>query len=295
MAAPARPAVAAPPVRAAVATVAPRHAEAWPDAVVAKGSPWQPAVTGWIVMGLLFALATLGLARLRRVPGFFQNLWEFTLEWVENIAVQVLGDDAEALLPYFFSVFVFVLAGNLLGLIPYLASPTANTSTTWALALCTFFLTHAVGFRRQGLGYVSHYFHIVDASHEKDLLGKAVTLVLQWVMLPAIEGIGEIARPVSLSIRLFGNIFAKEVLLMVLAALLLAFFQAGGAAGWSLMVMPLVLRPGILVLGVLVSLIQAAVFMGLSMIYVGGALAGHADHGHDQDTGGMGDGAVPAA
>ncbi|MGH7442110.1 MAG: F0F1 ATP synthase subunit A [bacterium] len=253
--------------------------DAWPDAVIARGNPWQPAITGWIVLGLLFGLAAFGLTRLKRVPGFLQNLWEFTYEWVEDITAQVLGPDAPAFTPYFFSLFVFILACNLLGLFPYLASPTAHADTTWALALCTFCVTHFLGLRRKGLGYIGHFFHIVDASKEKDFLAKSITFVLQWFMLPLIEFIGELARPVSLSMRLFGNIFAKEVLLLVLAAMLLNFFEAGGLGGWTLMVIPLALRPGILVLGVLVSVIQAAVFMGLSMMYVGGALAANAEHG----------------
>jgi F-type H+-transporting ATPase subunit a len=253
------------------------HAEAWPDAVIAQGNPWQPAITGGIVLALLLALAALGLSRLKSVPEGLQNLWEFTYEWVEDISLQVIGPEGPALMPYFFSVFVFILAANLLGLVPYLASPTARTDTTVALALCTFFITHYLGLRRKGLAYISHFFHMLDAGQEKEPLSKGITLVLQWVLLPAIEIIGELARPISLAMRLFGNIFAKEVLLTVLAALVLNFYEAGGK-GWALMVMPLALRPGILVLGVLVSLIQAAVFMGLSMMYIGGALAGHEDH-----------------
>lgn len=271
-------AVAAVPAPAAHAGAQSTHqAEVWPDAVIAQGNPWQPAITGGIVLALLLALAALGLSRLKSVPEGLQNLWEFTYEWVEDISLQVIGHEGPALMPYFFSVFVFILAANLLGLIPYLASPTARTDTTVALALCTFLLTHYLGLRRKGLAYISHFFHILDASKEKELLSKGITLVLQWVLLPAIEIIGELARPISLAMRLFGNIFAKEVLLTVLAALVLQFYAAGGK-GWLLMVMPLALRPGILVLGVLVSLIQAAVFMGLSMMYIGGALAGHEDH-----------------
>jgi F-type H+-transporting ATPase subunit a len=235
-------------------------------------------------MALLFALAVVGLSRLKKIPGTLQNLWEFTYEWVDQIGLQVIGPEGPALMPYFFSAFVFILVSNLLGLIPYLASPTARTDTTIALALCTFALTHILGLRRKGMAYISHYFHILDASQETAWLNKAITTVLQWVLLPVIEIIGELARPISLAMRLFGNIFAKEVLLTVLAALVLNFFDAGGK-GWLLMAMPLALRPGILVLGVLVSLIQAAVFMGLSMMYIGGALAGHgdghADPGHD--------------
>jgi len=253
---------------------------AWPEAVIAQGSMWQPAITGWITLAIIFALATLGLRKLKKIPDGLQNAWEFTYEWVEEITLQVIGPEGPSLMPYFFSVFVFILIANLLGLIPYLASPTARTNTTAALALCTFGATHYLGLRRKGFGYISHFFHIVDAGKETSIVGKLITLPLQWVLLPLIEMVGEIARPISLTMRLFGNIFAKEMLLTILAALVLQFFEAGGK-GWALMVMPLVLRPGILVLGVLVSIIQAVVFTALSMIYIGGAIAVHEEHGHE--------------
>ncbi len=275
-------AVAAAPTPAAASTTAPARPE-WPDAVIAKGNPWQPTITALIVVAILFGMAAVGLRRLKRLPDGLQNLWEFLYEWVEQTSLQVIGPEGPALMPYFFSVFVFILGCNLLGLIPYLASATARTDTTVALALCTFFLTHILGLRRQGFAYISHYFHLLDASRETSWLTKGVTLLLQWIMLPLIEIIGELARPLSLSMRLFGNIFAKEMLLLVLAALILGFFEAGGK-GYAMMLMPLALRPGILILGVLVSVIQAAVFMGLSMMYVGGALAGHA-HPSEHDEG----------
>jgi F-type H+-transporting ATPase subunit a len=280
----ASPNAAVPPRPAAqVGAQSTHQAEAWPDAVIAQGNPWQPAITGGIVLAILFGMAAAGLSRLKSIPSGLQNLWEFTYEWVEDISLQVVGPEGPSLMPFFFSAFVFILASNLLGLIPYLASPTARTDTTVALALCTFAMTHILGLRRKGFAYISHFFHILDASKETSALSKAITFVLQWALLPAIEIIGELARPLSLAMRLFGNIFAKEVLLTVLAALVLKFFDAGGAKGWILMAMPLALRPGILVLGVLVSVIQAAVFMALSMIYIGGALAAsHEEHGHEE-------------
>jgi F-type H+-transporting ATPase subunit a len=278
---PASPAAVPPRPMAQAAAQATRQADPWPDAVLLQGNPWQPAVTAGIVLALLIGMAAAGLSRLKSVPGGLQNLWEFTYEWVEDISLQVVGPEGPSLMPFFFSAFIFILACNLLGLIPYLASPTARTDTTVALAFCTFMMTHILGLRRKGFAYISHFFHILDASKETSALSKAITFVLQWALLPAIEIIGELARPLSLAMRLFGNIFAKEVLLTVLAALVLKFFDAGGAKGFILMAMPLALRPGILVLGVLVSVIQAAVFMALSMIYIGGALAAaHEEHGH---------------
>lgn len=250
-----------------------------PEAVIAKGQRWQPAITGWITMGLLLFFAVAGLSRLKRVPGGLQNAWEFTYEWLEDITLQVIGPGGPALMPLFFSFFMWILFANLLGLVPYMASPTAKTTTTLALALITFGSTHVLGFRAKGWAYLGHFFHIMDYTKESGF-SKVVTFVLQFFLLPAIEFVGELARPLSLTMRLFGNIYAKEQLLLILAALILQDFQAGGVKNYILMGMPLVLRPGVLILGVLVSLLQAVVFTALSMVYVGGAIAIHG--GHDE-------------
>lgn len=253
------------------------------DPATGKPSAWLPAITGWITMGIIFVLAFLGLGKLQKVPGGLQNAWEFAYEWLEDITRQVIGEEGPKLMPIFFSFFIFILIANLLGLIPWMASPTAKTDTTLALALCTFFATHILGMRKKGvLGYWGHFFHVVDASKEKGF-GKVITALLQFILLPAIELVGELARPLSLTMRLFGNIFAKEMLLAILAFLIFDYYSKGGA-GYALMVMPLALRPAVLILGVLVSLIQAVVFTALSMIYIGGAIAvheGHDEHGHE--------------
>ena len=253
-------------------------AEAWPEAVIAHGSQWQPSITAGIAFGVILLLAAVGLSRLKKVPGGLQGAFEFSMEWLEDIVKQVMGEAGLPLLPLFYSFFLFILVANLLGLIPYLASPTAKTDTTLALALVTFGSTHVLGMRKKGIfGYWGHFFHIVDASQEKGI-SKVVTAVLQYFLLPAIEFVGELARPLSLTMRLFGNIFAKEMLLTILAALVLQYYNGPGAMNKALMAMPLILRPGILILGVLVSLIQAVVFTALSMIYIGGAIATHDEH-----------------
>jgi F-type H+-transporting ATPase subunit a len=259
-------------------------AEEMPESAIAHGSMWQPAITGWITLGILFILALFGLTRLKPVPGGLQNAWEFAYEWLEEITVQVIGPKGPDLMWYFFSVFMFILIANLLGLVPYMASPTAKTDTTLALALCTFGVTHVLGMKKKGVfGYWGHFFHVVDASKESGV-GKVITALLQFILLPAIELVGELARPLSLTMRLFGNIFAKEMLLAILAFLIFDYFSKGGAGNYALMTMPLLLRPAVLILGVLVSIIQATVFTALSMIYIGGAIATHDAHDEEHHT-----------
>lgn len=259
-----------------------------PEEVIAFGSPWQPAITGWITMALLFLMAAFGLSSLKKLPGGLQNAWEFAYEWLEEITLQVIGPKGPGLMWYFFSAFIYILVANLLGLIPYMASPTAKTDTTLALALCTFGVTHVLGMKKKGVfGYWGHFFHVLDYSKESGV-GKAITALLQFILLPLIEIVGELARPLSLTMRLFGNIFAKEMLLAILAFLVFDYYVKGGASNYALMTMPLLLRPAVLILGVLVSVIQAVVFTALSMIYIGGAIATHDEHdehGHEETAG----------
>ena len=254
-----------------------KHEGAWPEAVMAHGSKWQPSLMSGIALGILLLLATLGLARKRKVPGTLQGAFEFVYELLEDIVKQGMGPSGAAYFPLFLCFFLFILFNNLLGLFPYMASGTAKTDTTLALALVTFSSTHILGIKKKGLAYIGHFFHILDASKEQGF-SKVLTFLLQWFLLPAIEIVGELARPLSLTMRLFGNIYAKEMLLTILAALVLSYYRAEGLGSKVLMLMPLALRPGVLILGVLVSLIQAVVFTALSMIYIGGAIAHHEAH-----------------
>jgi F-type H+-transporting ATPase subunit a len=247
--------------------------------------PYQkfvPVAMGSLTILILLFLATLGLRRLKQVPGRLQGAWEFVYEWLAETVEQVMGPQGMDYFPLFLCLFLYILVGNLLGLVPGMASPTSRLDTTVALALITFASIHVLGFKKKGLGYLGHFFHVVDASKEPFPMN-IVMLPLQWILLPAIEFIGELARPLSLSMRLFGNIMAKEILLAVLASILLTFYNAPGPLNKVMLFVPLVLRPAILLLGVLVSIIQAAVFTGLSMIYIGGAIASHEEHeSHEQ-------------
>lgn len=249
-----------------------------PEAVLFPEMPWQPTAMWGISWGIMLVLAVFGMSRLKKVPGLLQNAWEFTYEWVEGITLQVMGPKGLDYFPLFLCFFLYILFCNLLGLIPLLASATAKLDTTIALALCTFGATHVLGMKKKGVfGYWGHFFNILDYKSQQGF-AKLLTIPLQFVLLPAIELVGEMARPLSLSMRLFGNIFAKEMILSILAALALDYWLQAGAFSKVLMAMPLVLRPGVLVLGVLVSIIQAVVFTALSMVYINGAIEVHEEH-----------------
>ena len=232
-----------------------------------------------ILLLLVFIAAAMGK---KQVPGRLQGAFEFVYEWLREAVMGIMGEKGLPYFPLFISFFLFILFANLLGLFPGMASGTAALNTTLALAIVSIVSLHVIGMKQKGIfGYWGHFFHILDSSKEKGPI-KLLMMLLQYLVLPLIELIGEAARPLSLSMRLFGNIYAKEVLLAVLAYMLVDYTTQGlagqGLFPWLMTVVPLVLRPAILVLGVLVSLIQAVVFTALTMVYFNGALDSHDDH-----------------
>lgn len=199
----------------------------------------------WLVMLILIAAALIFVRGVQLLPTKGQNFFEVVIDGLESFMVEITGPEGRFFFPYIATIFLFILVANLIGLIPGFFSPTANLNTTLALALCTFVYTHVIGIKYHGVKYIKHF------------LGPV------WWLAPLmfpIELIGHLARVMSLSVRLFGNIFGKETVLTILFAL----------AGLYLAPLP------ILFLGILVSFIQALVFMLLSIMYFVGSM----EHAH---------------
>jgi len=202
---------------------------------------YQAATHTWFVMTLMIIGAVLLTKSVKLLPEKGQNVLEVIIGGLENFMVEITGPEGKAFFPFIATIFLYIFVCNLLGLIPGFFSPTASLNTTLSMALCTFVLTHYIGIRFHGVKYVKHF------------LGPI------WALAPlmlVIEGIGHLARVMSLSVRLFGNIFGKEKILGILFAL----------AGFYLVPLP------ILFLGILVSFIQAVVFMLLAIVYFTGAM-----------------------
>jgi len=195
----------------------------------------------WFVIAVLVIIAALSVKGLQMLPSGKQNVFEVLVSGLEDFMVGVTGPEGRFFFPFIATLFFYILLCNLLGLVPGFFSPTANLNTTLSLAVCTFVYTHIIGFKFHGPKYLKHF------------LGPVWWLAP--LMLP-IELIGHFARVMSLSIRLFGNIFGKETVLGI-------FFLL---AGLYLAPLP------ILFLGILVSVIQSMVFMLLSIIYFAGAM-----------------------
>jgi F-type H+-transporting ATPase subunit a len=201
----------------------------------------KQVIYSWFIMLLLIVGGFLMTRKIKMVPGKGQNLAELIVGGLEDFTVGITGPEGKAFFPYIATIFLYILFSNMIGLVPGFFSPTADFNTTLSMAICTFILTHAIGIKYHGIKYVKHF------------LGP-IPLLAPFMLI--IELIGHVARVMSLSIRLLGNIAGKETVLGILFVL----------AGLYLAPLP------ILCLGVLVSLIQALVFALLSIVYFAGAM-----------------------
>jgi len=175
-----------------------------------------------------------------------RNLFEVLADTVLGLMAGVMGEKAaKRYLPLVGTLFMFILFSNLLGLIPGFLPPTDTLKTNLALSISVFVISHAVGVREHGLKYFKHF------------LGPIWWLA--WLMLP-IEIVSHIARPVSLAMRLMGNIVGDHKLVLV-------FFG----------ILPILLPLPFMVMGVLVCVVQAVVFSLLTTVYISQAVA-HEEH-----------------
>ncbi|MBI1952856.1 MAG: F0F1 ATP synthase subunit A [Candidatus Omnitrophica bacterium] len=211
------------------------------------------------IFALLIALAvglaiSLGARVLALVPGRGQAAVEGLVEWLDNLVCGALGKkEGRRYLPFLGTLFIFILSMNLAGLIPGLKSPTSRFEMTGALGLCVFLFVQWTGLRRLGLiGYGDHLL-----GQPRDLVG--------WILSPLmlfIHGIGEIVKPLSLALRLFGNIMGEDTLLGVFVAL------GAMAFAWSRLPVGIPLHLPFIALALIFSFVQALVFTSLSMIYI---------------------------
>lgn len=194
----------------------------------------------WLVMGILIVAAFLASRSISVVPTGMQNFMETVVTGVEGLIEETMGEEGKAYFPLIATFALFILVSNLIALIPGLYPPTANLNTNAALALIVFAMTHVIGFKKHGPAYLKHFMGPI------------------WWLAPLIfiiEIIGHLARPLSLSLRLFGNMYGHEIVLMIFFALV-----------------PLFLPIPMMLMGVLVAFIQTFVFTLLAMIYIAGAL-----------------------
>lgn len=213
---------------------------------------WENIIFSVFCALVIFSIAYAASRRMELVPlGRLQNAFESLIGPLDNFILGILGPGGRKYTPFIGTLFIYILLMNLLGLVPFMKSPTSNWSTTMGLALCVFFYVQYTGIRELGfLGYLDH------------MMGKPRGVLAFSVLIPLLmfflHIVSELVRPLSLSLRLRGNIMGDDILLAVLAKM--------GLAG-----VPFLLFSTLL--AIMASVIQAFVFTLLTTIYFSLVLA----------------------
>ena len=208
-----------------------------------------------VATGLAALFLGLGIRQRALIPGRWQSMVELSYEFIANMLRENVGSEGRRYFPFIFTLFMFVLFGNLLGMIPYSFTYTSHLAVTFFLAAVIFLAVTVIGFARHGLHYFRMFF-----PHGAPL----------WtaVILVPIELVSYLSRPISLSVRLFANMTVGHVMLKVLAGFVVGLGLIGG---W----LPLAALVGITALELLIAVLQAYIFTILSCIYLNDAIPMH--------------------
>jgi F-type H+-transporting ATPase subunit a len=194
-----------------------------------------------IAAGLLILFFAVSSRKPQLIPSKLQNVMELIIQFFESLLADLIGEEGKKYLPLVGTVGLFILACNLLGLVPGMMSPTSKLNVTAGCALTVFIYYHWQGIKAQGLfKYLKHFMGPIP--------------LLAPLMVP-IEIISHFSRPLSLSMRLFGNIFAEELLILIMASII-----------------PFLLPLPFMAIAIITAVVQAYVFVLLSCIYIAGAV-----------------------
>lgn len=208
-------------------------------------------VPHYVSYAFLASIILIGVAltirgSLSLVPRGAQNFIEVMVETLLRLAEDNIGHRwGRTLFPLIGTIGLYIVLCNFMGLIPGFTAPTSNINTTASLAIPVFFATHYYGIKVHGIKYINHFLGPI----------RSIVALPLMIMMFLIELIGHIARPLTLSVRLFGNMVSKHLILIILAILA-----------------PVVVPTAILGLGVLVSIVQTFVFVLLTTLYLAGAV-----------------------
>ena len=224
----------------------------------------------WMLVAMLVVAAFLyiGTARPQLVPGRAQAAVEYLYDFIRDMMRENVGKEGLKYAPLIFAVFIFVLACNLLGLIPFLGAftPTSHIAVTFGLAVIVFAMVLIVGFAKHGL----HFF---------TLFLPEGTPILVLPLVAAIEFLSFLSRPFTLAIRLFANMTAGHVLLKVFGGFVVAL-GSYEALPYVFGIVPLAVNVALTALELLIAVVQAYVFALLASIYLNDAVNLHFGPGH---------------
>ena len=204
-------------------------------------------VMSLIAAGLLILFFSLSSKKTQLIPSKLQNVMELIIQFFEGLLSYLIGKEGKKYLPMVGTIGLFILACNLMGLVPGFMSPTSKLNVTAGCALTVFIYYHWQGIKAQGLlKYLKHFMGPIP--------------LLAPLMVP-IEIISHFSRPLSLSMRLFGNIFAEELLILIMASII-----------------PFLLPLPFMAIAIITAVVQAYVFVLLSCIYIAGAVTHEEEH-----------------
>jgi F-type H+-transporting ATPase subunit a len=208
-----------------------------------------------LAVGLAILFLVIGMRRRELVPGRWQSMAEISYEFVANLLRDTVGAEGRKFFPFVFTLFMFVLFGNMLGMTPYSFTFTSHIIVTFAMALVVFLVVTILGFVKHGL----HFFSFFAPP------GVSVAL---WPLMIPIEIISYLSRPVSLSLRLFANLTAGHTMLKVFAGFVVSMGVVGG-------ILPLAFVVALTGLEILIAFLQAYVFTILTCFYINDAIHLH--------------------
>ena len=252
------------PAPATVIDFAPDSAPGAADLVTFHPSISSTLLTMWIVMVLVVGGAYLMARGGKLIPGRAQNLFEWFYEFLSDFGMGLAGPKARPYIPIFVGAFLLIVFDNWIGLVPpvgkveFLRAPSSDVNITIGMALVSFTIFQGEGFRRLGVrGYLGKFFPIYEFRN-----GIGAGIIAMFVGL--IELMLEFVKPVTLSMRLFGNIYGGEVALGVMTALTIAFVPVA-----------------LILLEVMLNAIQALIFSVLTLMFIVLAIESHhEDEGH---------------
>ncbi len=215
-----------------------------------------------IVVALVTLFLTGGMRKSAMVPGRWQTMVELAYEFVAGMVKENVGNEGKPYFPFIFTLFMFILGANLLGMIPYSFTVTSHIIVTFALAAVVFLGVTFIGFIKHGLGFL------------KLFVPGGAPLWLLPLIVP-IEVLSYLTRPISLSVRLFANMLAGHLMMKVFAGFIVSLGSIG-IAGYFGAVLPFAFNIFMTGLEILVAFLQAYVFAILTCIYLNDAM--HPSH-----------------
>lgn len=215
---------------------------------------WEDIFSSFFIAIVLSLIAYFGAKKREMIPHGFQNFLELLIETVQNVANHILGkDNAREHIPFLGTLFIYIFVMNILGLVPFMKSPSSSLSISIGMALCVFARVQYLNVKNMSLkGYLYH------------MSGSPKNLV-SWAIAPlmfVIEVITQLSRPITLALRLTGNVMGEHALISIFTLLSLAIFSVEGVP------FGLPIQAPAMLFGLVTSLMQAAVFTLLTTVYI---------------------------